>query len=75
MSTERRDHGMTRIAGREPLPCFNAWLTANRSRFKPGSVNQILIIHDHGCRYPWGEPCTCAPGPEIRVAGEKPDSN
>ena len=75
MSTERRPQGVTPIAGGEPLPSFNAWLAANRSRFKRGSVNQILIIHDHGCRYPWGEPCTCLPGPEIKVAGENPGSN
>jgi hypothetical protein len=66
---------VTLLAGREPLPGLNAWLAANRSRFKPGSVNQILIMHDHACRYPWGEPCTCLPGPEIRVAGENPQNN
>ena len=69
MSSERRPRGMTLIAG-EPLPSLTTWLAANRSRFKRGSVNQILVIHDHGCRYPWGEPCTCPCGPEIRVAGE-----
>lgn len=70
MNTDKRLPGMTLIAGREPLPNLSAWLAANRSRFKPGSVNQILILHDHGCGYPWGQPCTCVPGPEIRVAGE-----
>jgi hypothetical protein len=75
MNTERRLPGMTLIAGREPLPSLSTWIAANRSRFKRGSVNELLIMHDHGCRYPWGEPCTCVPGPEIRVAGENPHSN
>lgn len=75
MNTERRSRRMTLIAGRMPLPSFNAWFEANRSRFKPGSVNQILIMHDHYCRYPWGAPCTCLPGPEIKVAGENPEGN
>ncbi len=75
MSTERRPCGVSVIDGREPLPGFKAWLEANRSRFKSGSVNQILIIHDHRCRYPWGEPCTCLAGPEIKVAGENPENN
>ncbi len=75
MSTERRSRNMTVIAGRMPLPSFTAWFAANSSRFKPGSINQVLIIHDHGCRYPWGEPCTCLPGPEIKVAGEDPETN
>jgi len=75
MSTERRPYSPSLISGREPLPSFNAWLAANRSRLKPGSVNQILIMHDHGCRYPWGERCTCRSGPEITLAGENPGSN
>jgi|GEM_PF-4143782 len=62
-------------AGRVPLPSFKAWLAANRTRFRPGSANQILIMHDFGCRYPWGAPCTCQPGPEIKVVGENPESN
>jgi hypothetical protein len=32
-------------------------------------------MHDHGCRFPWGEPCTCRPGPEIRVTGEDAGCN
>jgi hypothetical protein len=75
MNTARRTGVETLISGRVPLPSFKAWLAANPGRFKPGSVNQILIMHDYDCRYPWGEPCTCVPGPEIRVAGENPGSN
>ncbi len=75
MSSDGRNPDMTPISGRAALPSFKAWFAANHSRFKPGSVNQIVIMHDHHCRYPWGEPCTCMPGPEIRVAGENPGRN
>ena len=72
MNAARRLLNMTLIAGRETLPSLSVCLAANRSWFKHGSANQILMMHDHDCRYPWGEPCTCLPGPEIGVAGEDP---
>ncbi len=75
MSTERRHHVEPQIAGRKPLASLVAWFAANRSRFKPGSVNQAIIMHDHTCRYPWAEPCTCVPGPEIRLVGERSENN
>jgi hypothetical protein len=75
MSTERRPRDVALIRGREPLSSLSTWLAVNRSRFARGSVNHILIIHDHGCRYPWGDPCTCPSGPEIKVAGENSETN
>jgi hypothetical protein len=75
MINEQRYNDETLISGRKSLPSVKAWLEVNRSRFKPGSVLEILIMHDHSCRYPWGEPCTCLPGPEIKLAGENPECN
>jgi hypothetical protein len=73
MGLERkRRPGTTVISGGEPLPSLRPWLPANRGRFEPGSVNKILIRHDHACRYPWGEPRRCPAGPEIGVADEGP---
>ena len=75
MNTDERQHDETLITGRKSLPSVKAWLAANRSRFKPGSIIEVLILHDQSCRYPWGEPCTCLPGPEIKLAGENPERN
>jgi hypothetical protein len=67
--------GRDAYVGRPPLPAYEAWLEANRSRFRPGQVVEVEIIHDAHCRYPKGKPCTCVAGPEIRVKGEQPGSN
>jgi hypothetical protein len=75
MRIEQRTHGETLIADQVPLPSLLTWLGANRSRFKQNSVNEVLIMHDHGCGYPWGEPCACVPGPQITVAGEVATDN
>ena len=59
-----------------PLPPgVEAWVEANRGRFAAGEVVGVAIIHDAECRYPRGEACTCAVGPEIRVVGEDPETN
>jgi hypothetical protein len=62
--------------GRDPLPAVEAWIEANRSRFKRGTFGMVEIVHDADCRYPQGETlCTCVDGPEIRLQGDKPETN
>ncbi len=76
-SAARRLRRKNRAAhiGRAPLPAVSAWLEANRSRFKPGELAEVVIEHDADCRYPGGGECSCRSGPEIRVWGEDPGSN
>jgi hypothetical protein len=64
--------GRDLFVGRSPLPCVEAWLAANRSRFKPGEVTKVVIEHDECCLYPQDGPCKCKNGLEIRIKGEKP---
>jgi hypothetical protein len=59
----------------EQLPAVEAWIAANRQRFKPGVLTQVEIMHDAPCRYPQGGDCTCVEGPEIKVVGEDSTSN
>lgn len=61
--------------GMAPLAAFRVWTEQNRGRFKPGTVTNVQVWHDHDCRYPQGGPCTCRNGPEIRVEGEDPETN
>ncbi len=75
MSNERRVTDVNPIAGQDAIPGLGAWVAANRGRLKRESINRLLVMHDHGCRFPWGEPCTCRPGPEIRVTGEDAGCN
>ncbi len=75
MNNVRRSDEVTSAADVESLPGFRTWLAANRARFKPGSVKHILFMHDDACRYPWSDPCTCVPGPEIKLVDENPESN
>lgn len=70
-----RRHGSNFFVGRKPLPAVEAWLEANRSRFRPGQVAEVVIEHDTDCHYPKGGPCSCRTGPEIRIRGEKPSEN
>lgn len=63
------------FVGRTPLPTVSAWIEANRSRFRPGEVAEIVVEHDASCRYPAGAPCTCRSGPSIRIAGDEPGDN
>lgn len=74
-NSPRRSHEVTSTADVVALPGFGTWLAANLGRFRPGSVNHIQFMHDHACQYPSGGPCTCVPGPEIRVMGEQPERN
>jgi hypothetical protein len=53
----------------KPLPALDAWLVANRHRFKPGTFTELLVEHDDHCRYPQGEDCTCISGPDIKIRG------
>jgi hypothetical protein len=61
--------------GREPLPAVEAWVEANRSRFRPGTLTQVTVEHDERCRYPSSGRCTCRTGPTIRVRDENPEEN
>ena len=54
MKNVRRSHEVTSTADVDSLPGFGTWLATNRTRFKPGSVNQILFMHNEACRYPRG---------------------
>ncbi len=74
ISLERRGDVLT--LGRQPgLASVKAWVEANRSRFKPGTMTEVIVAHDPGCRYPAGDRCTCATGPEIRIEGLRPEDN
>jgi hypothetical protein len=63
------------IAPRPPLPAVESWLAANRSRFSPGTVAEVVVEHEAECGYPRGGPCTCPDGPTIRVKGERAGDN
>jgi hypothetical protein len=67
--------GRDAYVGRDPLPSVEAWVEANRPRFRPGQVARVVVAHDPDCRYPAGRPCTCKDGPAIRLEGEDPASN
>ena len=67
--------GRAAFVGREPLPAVEAFVAANRSRFRPGTVAEVIVEHESYCRYPKGGSCSCPGGPEIRVRGEDPGSN
>jgi hypothetical protein len=70
-----RRRGDTLSIGREPLPAVEAWIAANRARLKPGTALELEVWHDAPCPYPRGGACCCANGPEIKLAGEKPEEN
>jgi hypothetical protein len=66
---------MLRLARQPALPRVDAWIAANRSQFKPGTIAQVIAQHDPGCRYPDGGPCSCLTGPLIRTEGLEPANN
>jgi hypothetical protein len=63
----RRNGGRDAFVGRKPLPDLLAWVAANRARFRPGRVAELIVEHDATCRYPQGGPCVCRTGPDVRV--------
>jgi hypothetical protein len=73
ISFERRGNALS--IGRPFLPSVAAWAEAHRSRFKAGTVYNVVVEHDAGCRYPAGAPCSCVMGPEIKVDGIDPRDN
>jgi hypothetical protein len=73
VSLERRGKLLT--MGRPFLPSVAAWVEVNRSRFKPGTLANIIVEHDPGCRYPEGRPCSCSNGPQIRTEGLESANN
>ena len=73
INLERR--GNVATLGRPFLPSVAAWVEAHRSRFKEGTIHNVIVEHDAGCRYPAGGPCSCVVGPEIRSEGVRPEAN
>jgi hypothetical protein len=57
------------------LPSVSAWIEANRSRFRPGVLTEVVIEHDESCPYPTGGRCRCKYGPEIRIKDDRPEEN
>jgi hypothetical protein len=56
-------------------PGVDAFIAQHRSTFRPGEFVHLVSLHDPDCPMPAGGPCTCVDGPEIRVAGQDPESN
>lgn len=67
--------GPTLHVGRPPLPAVEAFVEAHRSRFRPGVVTELIVLHETDCPYPGGGPCVCPNGPEIRLSGDRPEEN
>jgi hypothetical protein len=49
-------------------------IAKHRRRFKPGTLTEAVVWHDHDCRRPQGGDCTCKPEIEIRPL-EDPERN
>jgi hypothetical protein len=47
---------------------------ARESNLRPGTVNQVLVMHDDGCRIFKGKPCDCEPDVKF-VTHPDPESN
>ncbi len=61
--------GNAMFVGRPPLPAVEEFIAAHAAELaRPGSAAMLIIAHDPDCRYPQGGECTCADGPEIRLA-------
>jgi hypothetical protein len=80
-SRQKRDRHKTNLlvielggARGRPLPSVQAFVEQHRHTFRPG-VHQIVTMHDSGCRYPAGRPCTCVAGPEFEIVGLEPERN
>jgi hypothetical protein len=54
------------IDDRDPLPAVLDFAANHANRLGPG-LHHVVIVHDVGCTYLRGGPCTCKKGPEIQV--------
>ena len=65
--------GNSMFVGRVPLPAVEKFIQEHADKLaRPGAACMLVIAHDHDCGYPQGGECTCADGPEIRIAGDRP---
>ena len=77
MSTHSHDDRRAGVLllGRAPLPALETFLAQHRARLGRPGLHEAVVEHDAHCPYPRGGPCRCANGPEVKMAGDRPEEN